>query len=271
MKKTTYTLAISLLLLLSHCKSRETKNTNNCEAYMSGKIKLDTLNADSSHLSVKYINECNQVQKEVQLLRTTGDSLVKDGFQKRYYSNGKLNVAAFFRMGLRDSITTFYYPNGTMKAYEYYYEGDRYGKSIEYDTNGKPRTVKYYADNGKIMLETFLNKQNCVDSLNGELFFPIVFGDDNFKTGKPVSLAILVPEYETTATKSNVACLYKGERTFDTLITNYQHTLNTSIFFYTIAEPEYGDYKVNIDVSLYDKASNRLLKNSKGTITLEIR
>jgi len=197
---------------------------------------------------------------------------IKNGWQKHFRENGKLESKIHYKNGFQDGQTFWYHENGKLKEESFWKMGKQYGNTNLYYSDGK--TENYYSldflsntlyiikydSQGKKMKEeglVFSPKFNVLYS-NDSTETPIT---ENFvKIGKEITIMITVAQPPQTKTKLKVG--EQNKKMIELPIENY-----TGIYRTTFKESKTHTLIVIGEIS---DLSGNIIKRDSTAINIKV-
>lgn len=245
MKKNAF---IFFTLILYGCRPR------NC-------VETNVENLGKNLEIVEKVDKCNGTKSIQQFRRISTDSVFKDGFYKSFYQNGQLELIAFYKNNVQDSIAIGYRTDGTLLATNYFVDGIQQGFQNQYYNDGRIKVRNYHLSDTSLLFLVKFDTDGRITETKGKSQRHILARDINtIHRGDTLVVLNRVVVFEEVETTLRVCLTVDGQKLIDKTTSKFHSNRNMSfdLTFIPIKKP--GHYNYTTIGSITEKRTDIVIK-----------
>jgi hypothetical protein len=262
-KKTTSTLYV-LFLMITGC------NTEKCNP-----LKEVVIGQKNNRELHKIVDGCenDRLVSELEYIKISKDSIVPDGYYKEYYSNGKLKVLSFAKLGIQDSVCIVFSENGNKISESFKSDGSFIGPQKEYNSNGSNKSIVYYKNDTAKWFGIEFDTRGNIIKLHGKSLRTVTTPRYEIqKKGERFAAIFEVPLLGNINTELKIVVNKNDQIVYDTTISTFTHNkANFDYYPYFIDLESSGKYELIASVRLTDKKNRKLITEDSTHLPFTVK
>jgi hypothetical protein len=211
----------------------------------------------------KIVDECknDQVVSELEYIKISKDSIIPDGYYKEYYSNGKLKVLSFAKLGIQDSVCVVFSENGNKISESFKSDGLFIGPQKEYYSNGSNKSIVYYKNDTAKWFGIEFDTHGNITKLHGKSLRTVTTpGYETQEKGGRFAAIFEVPVLNNIKTQLKIALRQGGRIVYDTTVSTFSHDkANFDYYPYFTDLGKSGNYELTASIRLTDRKNEKLI------------
>ena len=211
---------------------------------------------------VEKVDKCNGTKSIQQFTRVSSDSVVKDGFYKSFYQNGQLELIAFYKNNVQDSITIGYRKDGTLLATNYFVDGIQQGFQNQFYNDGRIKVRNYHLSDTSLLFLVKFDTGGRITETKGRSQRHILARDINtFHRGDTLVVLNRVVVFEEVETALRVYLTVDGQKLIHKTTSKFHSNRNMSFDLTFIPIKKSGHYNYTTIASITEKRTDIVIKH----------